>query len=54
MCEDGKYILIYIYFKKKTSVRIKTEPLCLRPEVSHRQGVLHRQGAVDHGADLPQ
>ena len=31
---------------------VSSFPLC--PEVSHRQGLLHRQGAVDHGADLPQ
>lgn len=27
---------------------------CLCLEVSHRQGLLHSQGTVDHRADLPQ
>lgn len=47
-------VLLKLFFCPRRIRACVNTPLCLCPEVSHRQGLLHCQGAVDHRADLHQ
>lgn len=48
------YVLLKLFFCPWRICECVNTPLCLCPEVSHRQGLLHCQGTVDHRADLHQ